>query len=73
MVIKKTLLIVEKRAMNVNGFRLLKFEYTDKTCKKFLYITELQNHMAELFGKEAALFVPSGTMGNLISGRYSAQ
>ena len=28
---------------------------------------ELEGSMAELFGKEAALFVPSGTMGNLIS------
>jgi len=24
--------------------------------------------MADLFGKEAGLFVPSGTMGNLIAG-----
>ena len=24
----------------------------------------LQEHCAELFGKEAGLFVPSGTMGN---------
>ena len=30
--------------------------------------TALQNRVAKLFGKEAALFVPSGTMGNLISG-----
>ncbi|XP_002975719.2 probable low-specificity L-threonine aldolase 2 [Selaginella moellendorffii] len=28
---------------------------------------ELQKEMARIFGKEAALFVPSGTMGNLIS------
>jgi len=25
--------------------------------------------MAKMFGKEAALFVPSGTMGNLIGGK----
>lgn len=29
-------------------------------------ILQLQNMAAQLFGKEAALFVPSGTMGNLI-------
>uniref|UniRef100_A0A8D8QFS6 Probable low-specificity L-threonine aldolase 1 n=1 Tax=Cacopsylla melanoneura TaxID=428564 RepID=A0A8D8QFS6_9HEMI len=32
----------------------------DPTCK------ELQEKAAQLTGKEAALFVPSGTMGNLI-------
>ncbi|KAK4294786.1 hypothetical protein Pmani_032609 [Petrolisthes manimaculis] len=30
-------------------------------------VTELERRMAECTGKEAALFVPSGTMGNLIS------
>ena len=30
--------------------------------------SELQKEMAEHFGTEAALYVPSGTMGNLISG-----
>lgn len=30
-------------------------------------VNELQRKCATLFGKEAALFVPSGTMGNLIS------
>jgi len=30
-------------------------------------VIQLQNKMAELSGKERALFVPSGTMGNLIS------
>lgn len=29
---------------------------------------ELQQRFAELFGKEAALFVPSGSMANLLSG-----
>ncbi len=33
----------------------------DPTVKK------LERRVAELFGKEAALFVPSGTMGNLVS------
>jgi len=27
-------------------------------------VKELQDHVANLFGREAALFVPSGTMGN---------
>lgn len=31
---------------------------------------ELQQRFAKLFGKEAALFVPSGSMANLISGFY---
>jgi len=30
-------------------------------------VNELQSRAAELFGKEAALFVPSGTMGNLLA------
>jgi threonine aldolase len=30
-------------------------------------VRELEEHAASLFGKEAALFVPSGTMGNLVS------
>ncbi|KAK7079935.1 putative low-specificity L-threonine aldolase 1 [Halocaridina rubra] len=30
-------------------------------------VTELERRMSELAGKEAALFVPSGTMGNLVS------
>lgn len=30
-------------------------------------VKELENKCASLFNKEAALFVPSGTMGNLIS------
>ena len=30
-------------------------------------VNQLQERSAELLGKEAALFVPSGTMGNLVS------
>lgn len=30
-------------------------------------VIKLQNRCAELFGKESALFVPSGTMANLLS------
>ena len=30
-------------------------------------VAELQAAAAQLFGKEAGLFVPSGTMGNLVS------
>ena len=36
-----------------------------------VYVAELQSTMAALFGMEAALFVPSGTMGNLIAGMES--
>lgn len=32
-------------------------------------VTELERRSAEIFGKEAALFVPSGTMANLIAGK----
>jgi len=31
-------------------------------------LLELEAKMADLFGKEAALFVPSGTLSNLIAG-----
>ncbi|CAH3199221.1 unnamed protein product, partial [Porites evermanni] len=34
-------------------------------------VNALQAKAAELTGKEAALFVTSGTMGNLVSGQYS--
>lgn len=30
-------------------------------------VNELEKQVAELFGKEAAVFVPSGSMGNLLS------
>ncbi len=33
----------------------------------FYPIVELEQTVAEFFGKEASLFVPSGTMANLIS------
>lgn len=32
-----------------------------------LTVIELQRKSAEMFGKEAALFVPSGTMANLLA------
>lgn len=35
-----------------------------------MFSPALQNKAAELTGKDAALFVPSGTMGNLASGIY---
>ena len=34
----------------------------------FCIILELERRVAELLGKEAALFVASGTMGNLSAG-----
>ena len=40
-------------------------KYSNGDC---LFFEELQHEMASLFGKEDALFVPSGTMGNLLSG-----
>ena len=33
-----------------------------------LFSPELQAKAADLTGKDAALFVPSGTMGNLVAG-----
>lgn len=35
----------------------------------FILFSDLERQMAKMFGKEAALFVPSGTMGNLIGGK----
>lgn len=32
-------------------------------------VNELERKAAELFGKEAALFVPSGTMANLLASK----
>ena len=40
---------------------------------KYLSHSELQTRCAELFGKEKALFVPTGTMGNLLSGNFVYQ
>ncbi|CAN7937618.1 unnamed protein product [Ixodes hexagonus] len=39
----------------------------DDVFKEDPTVNELERVVAELFGKEAALFVPSGTMGNLAS------
>lgn len=36
-------------------------------------VKELETRSAELFGKEAALFVPTGTMGNLLAGKWRTQ
>jgi threonine aldolase len=33
-------------------------------------VNKLEVKVAELFGKEAAVFVPSGTMGNLLASKY---
>ena len=38
----------------------------------FLFV-DMQDYVANLFGKEAALFVASGTMGNLISSTCSRE
>ena len=35
----------------------------------FILFSELESQMAKMFGKEASLFVPSGTMGNLMGGK----
>lgn len=32
-------------------------------------VAELERYVANLFGKEAALFVPTGTMGNLLASK----
>lgn len=42
-------------------------EVGDDVVEEDPTIQELERKCVELFGKEAALFVPSGTMGNLIS------
>ena len=38
----------------------------------FCYLSELQERCARLFGMEASLLVPTGTMGNLIASRCCA-
>lgn len=37
------------------------------------FLTELQKEAADMFGMEAAIFVPTVTMGNLISGTFGAR
>lgn len=39
----------------------------DDVCEEDPTIIELEQKCAKLFEKEAAIFVPSGTMGNLIA------
>jgi threonine aldolase len=39
----------------------------DSVYKDDPTVNKLQEEIAKLFGKEESLFVPSGTMGNLIS------
>ena len=34
-------------------------------------LSALQERCAKMFGKEAALLVPTGTMGNLISSKFA--
>lgn len=41
----------------------------DKVILFFLVFAELERIVAEMFGKEAALFVPTGTMGNLAASK----
>jgi threonine aldolase len=34
-------------------------------------VNELERKVAELIGKEAAVFVPSGSMGNLLASKFA--
>jgi threonine aldolase len=36
-------------------------------------VNELERKVAELIGKEAALFVPSGSMGNLLASKFDGR
>lgn len=38
-------------------------------CNLLIYFLELQKVAADMFCMEAALFVPTGTMSNLIAGK----
>ena len=42
-------------------------EVGDDVFLEDVTVNRLQDRAAEMFGREAGLFVPSGTMGNLIS------
>lgn len=46
--------------------RMFEAEVGDDVYGEDKTVNELQNRVAELFGKEAALFVPSGVMGNQV-------
>lgn len=51
-------------------FSLLKAPVGDDVYDEDPTMKQLERRMAELCGKEAALFVPSGTMGNLLASKY---
>src|SRR5579872_1209214 len=49
------------------GMRRAMAEAEDEQRREYPTVNRLQETVAELLGKEAALFLPSGTMCNLIS------
>lgn len=49
--------------------RGVKYLLEHEHLKLFSPHPELQNVAADMFGMEAALFVPTGTMSNLIAGK----
>ncbi len=52
---------------------MLEAEVGDDVFGEDATVTRLQEHVAEMLGKEAALFVPSGTMSNLLGVRTHTQ
>lgn len=50
---------------------MCKAEVGDSIYDEDPTITLLEKTTAEFFGKEASLFMPSGTMANLVAGKYS--
>lgn len=62
------------RQLKVNYINLLSYLFIYKLIIKWilnLNYLGLQEYAAELLGKEAALYVPSGSMGNLIASTFN--
>lgn len=52
---------------------MAKAEVGDSVYGEDPTVTQLEERTAKLLGKEAGLFVPSGTMGNLIASKYDRE
>ncbi len=50
---------------------IMKAEVGDSIYDEDPTIRLLEKKIAEMFGKEASLFMPSGTMANLVAGKFN--
>lgn len=57
----------EDPTLNSKLFSILNLNTKQNKTLIYKYKLELEKNVAELFGKDAAIYVPSGTMANLIA------